>query len=227
MFKSNGCFWMSFEDFHKHFYDITISKIRAGWSDSRYSSFFYDYSIQAEVYKITIANEGIHDFEIELFATGRKNQIFDRNDSVEIDLCLVICKMNNITKELTCVGFEHNVEYYINLSVKLEPATYIIFATSFKAVSLLVNDDEFDHPNYFTYNIVFHCQSPFNVSKTFLHSEIVADLFYSVSLISDRIKYELNEDVRKIVISRSCCHGILIENLSKNYAVKIRYENTI
>ena len=215
---------MSFEDFYRHFYDITISKIRAGWSESRHSSFFYDYSIQAEVYKITIADEGIHDFEVELFATGRKNQLFDRNDSVEIDLCLVICRVNNSTNDLTCVGFEHNVEYYINLSAKLKPATYIIFATSLKAVSSLVNDDEFEHPNYYTYNIVFHCQSSFNVSKTFLPSEIVADLFYSVSLISDRIKYELNEDVRKIVISRSCVHCILIENLSKNYAVKIRFK---
>ena len=37
--KNDGCFWISFEDVLKYFYDITISKIRTDWTESRHSSF--------------------------------------------------------------------------------------------------------------------------------------------------------------------------------------------
>ena len=171
---------------------------------------------------ITIAHEGISEFEIELFATGRKNQLFDRNDPVEIDLCLIICKVNGPVNDLTCIAFEHNVEYFTNLSAKLLRGTYIIYATSLKAVSTLLNEDtDFDDPNYFSYNIVFHCQSEFKLNRTFLPANIVSDLFFSASITSDRVKYELNNDVRKTVISRSCIHAIIVENLSANSAVKV------
>jgi len=126
----------------KYFYDITICKVRADWTESRQSSYFYDYSSGAEVYMITLTQPGVHQFEIELFATGRKTQVFDRNADPNIDLCLVLCKVNDPTGGgisapggLTCIGFEHSVEYYITLSASLPPGYYLVFATSIKALS--------------------------------------------------------------------------------------------
>jgi hypothetical protein len=247
--KNDGCFWISFDDVLKYFYDITISKIRTDWTESRHSSFFYDYSSQAEVYMITVAQPGLSEFEIELFATGRKNQMFDRNADPDIDLCLIICRINDPTaggvNGLTCVAFEHSVEYYINLSASLTPGTYIVFATSIKGISACLKDlprDDLNNnnnnnninnsninnsssnnnePNYYSYNIVFHCQSSFTLNRTLLPADIVSDLFYSVGLTSNRVKYELNGNVRTIVISRSCVHAVIVENLSTNYCIKV------
>lgn len=222
----------------KYFYDITICKVRANWTESRHSSFFYDYSNQAEVYMINVTQPGVYELEIELFATGRKHQGFDRNTDPEIDLCVIISKVEPSSQqsgssgmELTCVAFEHSVEYYINLSASLSAGTYMIFATSIKAISSHLRDlskepnGQSQHsadPNFYSYNIVFHCQATFSLNRSIVPSEIIADIFYSVAKISSRVKYELNGNVRTTIISRSCTHAILVENLSPNYCVQVK-----
>lgn len=57
-----------------------------------------------------------------------KKKIFDRNADPDIDLCLVLCKVQdpvNLTG-LTCVAFEHSVEYYITLSATVSTGTYMV-----------------------------------------------------------------------------------------------------
>ncbi len=136
----------------KYFYDITICKVRADWTESRQSSYFYDYSSGTEVYMITLTQPGLHQFEIELFATGRKTKVFDRNADPNIDLCLVLCKVNDPSGSisgpggLTCIGFEHSVEYYITLSASLPPGYYLVFATSIKALSSQLSETMMTKP---------------------------------------------------------------------------------
>lgn len=201
--------------------------MRANWTESRHSSFFYDYSNQAEVYMINVTQPGVYELEIELFATGRKHQGFDRNSDPEIDLCLIITKVENQngSMDLTCIAFEHSVEYYINLSASLTSGTYMVFATSIKAISSHLRDvtkDQYNDPNFYSYNIVFHCQSTFSLNRSIVPSEIISDIFYSVAKISNRVKYELNGNVRTTIISRSCTHAIMVENLSPNYCVQVK-----
>jgi hypothetical protein len=217
----------------KYFYDITICKVRADWTESRQSSFFYDYSSGCEVYAIQVTHPGIHQFEIELFATGRKNQMFDRNADPSVDLCLILCKVNNDTnkngqntKKLTCIAYEHSVEYYITLSALLTPGNYIVFATSIKALSSQFSDSQSPEPNYFTYNIIFHGETTFVLNRTILPQEIVADIFYSVALKLNNVKYELNGAVRTYIISGTCTHGIFVENLSPNFCIKTQLDIT-
>ena len=224
--NNDGCFWISFQDVLKYFYDITICKVRANWTESRQSSYFYDYSYQAEVFMISITEPGVHEFEIELFANGRKSRLFDRNADPDIDLCLVICRVNDPVKltELTCLEFEHSVEYYINLQTSLTPGYYIVFATSIKAISSLYEtskESDFYEHDYYSYNIVFHCQSTFSLNRTLLPANIVSDIFYSVALKSNKVKYDLNGNVRTIIISGSCTHAIFVENLSNQYSIKV------
>lgn len=188
---------------------------------------------------ITVQQPGVHQFEIELFATGRKNKIFDRNADPDIDLCLILCKVNDPTNKtgLTCVAFEHSVEYYITLSATLSTGNYMVFATSIKAISSLANEKLFDkensngaepqqQQNYFTYNAIFHGQTTFILNRTILSAEIISDIFYSVALTSNRIKYDLNGAVRSFIIAGSCTHGILIENLSRNFHVKVELDTS-
>lgn len=143
---------------------------------------------------------GEHQFEIELFATGRKFQEFDRNADPDIDLCLVVCRVDDpqTGKGLTCIAFEHNVEYFINLSARLSAGYYFIFATSIRAVAKLgeqaaVNATaEFKQstPNYHSYNLVIHGQSNFVLNQAVLPPEIGADIFYSVAKFSDKVRYD-------------------------------------
>lgn len=228
MLNNDGCFWISFNDVLKYFYDITICKVRADWTESRQSSLFYDYSYGAEVYMITITQPGIHQFEIELFATGRKNEMFDRNADPNIDLCLVLCKVNDPVNNtgITCIGFEHSVEYYITLSASLTPGYYMVFATSIKALSSQISEKTSvgSDDNYFSYNIIFHGQSTFGLNRSLLPPDIISDMFYSVALKTNKVKYELNGLVRSYVITGSCTHGILIENLSPNYCIRIQLD---
>ena len=231
--RDDGCFWISFEDVLKYFYDITICKVRANWTESRQSSYFYDYSSAAEVYILTVTQPGTHEFEIELFATGRKNQGFDRNADPDIDLCLVICRVNDPAKGtgLTCVAFEHSVEYYITLSASLTPGYYMVFATSIRAISpeSLKNPNPTDNPgppNYYTYNLIFHGESSFALNRTRLPPEIVSDIFYSVAVKENKVKYEFNGFVRTYVISGSCTHAIVVENASPNFTIKTQLNTT-
>jgi hypothetical protein len=194
---------------------------------------------------ITLTQPGLHQFEIELFATGRKNEVFDRNADPNIDLCLVLCKVNDpssISSGLTCIGFEHSVEYYITLSASLPPGYYMVFATSIKALSSQLNETKHqqqqsdkqlptfsetstDHSlNYFSYNIIFHGQSTFGLNRTLLAPDVISDIFYSVALKMNKVKYELNGTVRSFVITGSCTHGIFIENLSPTYCIRIQLD---
>ncbi len=215
----------------KYFYDITICKVRADWTESRQSSYFYDYSYGAEVYMITITQPGVHQFEIELFSSGRKYSIFDRNADPDIDLCLVICKVNDPSSNtgLTCIAFEHSVEYYITLSASLSSGHYMVFATSIKAISSEFNErvaNNQTEPNYYSYNIIFHGQSSFTLNRTLLAYDIVSDIFYSVAVKLNKVKYELGGMIRTFVISGSCTHGIFIENLSPNICIKAQLDIT-
>ena len=71
--KNDGCFWISYEDLLKYFYDISICKIRSDWFESRHSSaYFYNYLDGAHVFVLHVVQPGEHQFEVELFATGRK-----------------------------------------------------------------------------------------------------------------------------------------------------------
>jgi hypothetical protein len=195
--KNDGCFWISFKDVLKYFYDITICKVRANWTESRHSSFFYDYSHGTEVYVITVSEAGTHEFEVELFSTGRRNEGFDRNADPNIDLCLIICRVTDPQQGtgLTCLAFAHSVEYYITLTASLTPGYYMIFATSIKAISPQQNISSPDKkgaepgPNYFSYNIIFHCQTKFSLNRTMLPADIVADFFYSVAVKQNKVLF--------------------------------------
>ena len=205
---------------------------------------------------ITLTQPGLHQFEIELFATGRRNDVFDRNSDPNIDLCLVLCKVNDptsISSGLTCIGFEHSVEYYITLSASLTPGYYLVFATSIKALSSQLletkqqnrfsaasdkqpqqqqqptqseSSSSADSPplNHYSYNIIFHGQSTFGLNRTLLAPDIISDIFYSVALKMNKVKYELNGAVRSFVITGSCTHGIFIENLSPTYCIRIQLD---
>lgn len=178
---------------------------------------------------ITVNQPGVHQFEIELFATGRRNQVFDRNDDPDIDLCLVLCKVNNPSNNsgLSCIAFEHSVEYYITLSASLTPGNYMVFATSIKAISLQNNEKNFNKDaenNHFTYNIIFHGQTSFVLNRAVLATEIITDIFYSVALKENRVKQELNGMVRTYIIAGTCTHGIFIENLSQSNTVKVQLD---
>lgn len=205
--------------------------MRADWTESRQSSYFYDYSYGAEVYMITVNQAGNHQFEIELFATGRKNQVFDRNDDPDIDLCLVLCKVDDPINNsgLTCIAFEHSVEYYITLSASLAPGNYMVFATSIKSISFQngekTSSKEAEN-NHFTYNIIFHGQTTFVLNRAVLAKQIISDIFYSVALKENRVKQELNGMVKTYIIAGSCTHGIIVENLHKSNCVKVQLDTT-
>lgn len=156
----------------------------------------------------------MHEFEIELFSTGFYNHEFDRNADPSADLCLIVCRVDNndFVNGLTCLTFEHSVEYYITASANLSPGHYIIYATSIKAISPLNNRSK--TADYATYNIVFHGRCPFTINRSRLSSEAVAEIFFSVAKMQKNCKDELNGQVRSYVIHGSCTHGIFIENLS-------------
>jgi hypothetical protein len=116
--KKDGTFWISYQDLLKYFYDITVCKVRSDWLESRQSSYFYDFSSSAQVHLLTVTQAGLHHFEIELFSTGTKYKMYDRNDDPDIDLCLVLCSVDDPENGngLRCIAFEHNVEYFITIS---------------------------------------------------------------------------------------------------------------
>lgn len=107
---------------------------------------------------------------------------------------------------MQCVAFEHNVEYFINLSARLSAGYYYVYATSIRAVAVLGaqaqanSQAEFKHstPDYHSYNLVIHGQSNFVLNQAVLPPETVADVFYSVAKFSDKIRYRTH--IRFIVI---------------------------
>jgi hypothetical protein len=199
-------FWISFQDLLKYFYDITVCKVRSDWLESRQSSYFFDFSTSAQVHLLTVTQSGLHHFEIELFSTGTKYKMYDRNDDPDIDLCLVLCSVDDPENGngLRCIAFEHNVEYFITISASLTPGNYLIFATSFKAirnVSLTTyTDSQINDPDYYTYNLVLHGQGHFLINNKTYPAEIVSDIFYSVALYKNKIKHDLNNSVRSLII---------------------------
>ena len=132
----DGSFWISFEHVLEYFYDLTVCKVRPDWLESRQSSYFFDFAQNAQIHLLTVTEPGLHHFEIEIFSTGTKYKIYDRNSDPDIDLCLVLCSVDDpeTGAGLKCIEFEHNVEYFITLSAALTPGYYFIFATSFKAI---------------------------------------------------------------------------------------------
>lgn len=226
--KNDGCFWISFQDLLKYFYDISICKVRADWFESRHSSFFYNYLDGAQIFILNIVQPGEHQFEIELFSTGTKFNSFDRNADPDIDLCLIVCKVDDpVTgKGLTCIAFEHNVEYFINLSAKLSPGYYFIFATSIKAISLLAEEKVANchELNYHSYNLVIHGQSNFFLNQSVFPPELVSDIFYSIGKYSNKIRYELNGQLKTLIIPSSCTHAIILENLSTTQFIKVNLD---
>ncbi|RNA30610.1 calpain-D-like isoform X1 [Brachionus plicatilis] len=223
--KNDGCFWISFEDLLKYFYDISICKVRTDWFESRHSSYFYDYSDGVQVFLINVQDSNENQFEFELFSTGRKNEGFDRNDEPDIDLCLIVCRLNESAEGggLTCVAYEHNVEYFINLSCKLKRGYYIIFATSIKAISNLLEEKNLkpEDPNFYTYNLVIHGECRFSLNQTGLASESIADIFFSVAKKANKTRVELDGDLLTSIIPGSCTHGVVVENLSKDKFINV------
>jgi len=220
---NEGTFWIPYEYVLKYFYDITVCKVRSDWFESRQSSFFYDYSHNAQVYMINVLQPGTHQFEIELFSTGRKYEQFDRNADPNIDLCLILCQVTD--SGLVCVAYEHNVEYFITMSAALTSGKYMLFATSMRAISNLCSEPSTtSDPNYYTYNLVVHGQSNFYLNQTIYDSHIVSDLFYSVALKLNNVKYDLNNIVRTMVVRSSCAHALIIENLSYNQTLMLRFD---
>jgi hypothetical protein len=225
---------MPYEDLLKYFYDITICKVRTNWFESRQSSYFYDFSSGAQVYFISIREDdqqnqfglGEYEFEIELFATGRKEKTFDRNDDPEIDLCLILCKIDGTqNNNLQCVAFVHDIEYFISISKKLSAGNYVLYATSFRAISNLVNEkNKYNDPNFYSYNLILHGECNFNLSQTILSANKVSDMFYSVAKKQNNFKYELNNTVRTMNITTNSTHSILVENLSPESAIKINLD---
>jgi hypothetical protein len=163
------------------------------------------------------------------FLQEQKSIFFNRNADPSIDLCLILCKVNEIkgkSKKLTCIAYEHSVEYYITLSALLTPGNYIAFATSIKAISTQHKESDLEQSTFFTYNIIFHGETSFVLNRTVLAPETISDIFYSVALKLNNVKYELNGTVRTYIISGACTHGIIVENLSSTYSIKIQLDIT-
>jgi calpain-15 len=230
--SKDGSFWISFEHLLEYFYDLTVCKVRPDWLESRQSSYFYDFSQNCQIHLLTVTEPGVHHFEIELFATGTKYKIYDRNADPDIDLCLILCKVDDpVTGAgLKCVEFEHNVEYFITMSAALTRGYYFIFVTSFKAIRNinLVNKKQATSnsshtldPDLFTYNLVLHGLSSFKIKNTLMPKEFISQLFYQVAVKQDKVKYDLNNNYRSYVISGGCTHGYIIENLSSTHSIKI------
>lgn len=197
-----------------------MCKVRANWFESRKSSYFYDYYYGTEVFTLAVFEQG--EFEVELFSTGRKYFGFDRNADPEIDLCIVICSIADPSTGtgLTCVAFEHNVEYFTNLTAKLEPGYYIIFVTSIRAALNIAYEDQSD-PNYYSYNLAVHGSSNFTLNEYVYPSEMVADIFNSVAVFKNKSKLELSNNLRSSTIQGPCTHAIMVENLSMYYTIKV------
>ena len=228
--SKDGSFWISFEHVLEYFYDLTVCKVRPDWLEARQSSYFYDFSQNCQIHLLTVKEPGVHHFEIELFATGTKYRIYDRNADPDIDLCLILCKVDDPATGagLKCIEFEHNVEYFITLSSALAAGHYYIFATSFKAIRNLnlynkkspSNSYTLD-PDLYSYNLVLHGLAAFRIKNITMPKEFVSQFFYQVALKQDKVKYDLNNNYRSYVVSGGCTHGYIIENLSKTHSIKI------
>ena len=214
---------MPFEKLLKYFSDITICKIRPTWCQSRYASFFYDYSNRIESYMIEVTQPGLHEIELELFTNGRVNECFDRTADPEIDLCLIICKWSQ--SGLECVAYEQKCDVYINLSATLTCGRYTVFATSIKAISIYHKEKQtLAETNWFSYNLVFHSQQPVLINPIQQSSGMVSDLFFSVARLSQQVKYYLNESVRVTMIAANSCYAILVENLNRLECVQVKLD---
>ena len=230
--NNDGCFWITFQDLLKYFYDITICKANdVHLIESRQSSYFYDQSKYAHIYTFSI-NESLdkwHSFDLELFSTGKKSALFDRNDDPDIDLCLILCKVDNFLtySNMTCIAFEHNVEYFVSLTAQLGNGNYIAYATSFKALKNISHEvGKNNNIDYYTYNLVAHCSANFVFSSTMAPNHLIADFFYAAAVKANRIKHDLDSMMRTLVLSGSSNHGVIVENLSYDSTILIDLDSS-
>lgn len=108
------------------------------------------------------------------------------------------------------------------MSATLTPGYYLVYATSIKAISAFAEETKNSpNQNLFSYNMVIHGQSRFSFNKFTLPSENISDIFYSAAKKSNKIRYELNGNLRTLIIPGSCTHGIIVENLSNYYFIKV------
>lgn len=221
----NGSFWISFNDILKYFHSITICKARSDMIEYRFSSSFYDYLQGAEVYALEVYETG--QFEIQLFSTERKYTGFDRNKDSDVDLCLVVCKLNN-PKDITSlsyVAFEQDIKYYLNCSLNLAPGYYHILPTSLKGLKDYDYYTSKTDPNYQTFNIVVQGSSDYSLKSTILPPESVADMFSTVAIYQNQYSYYLDNNVLVYQLYNALSFGVCVENLS-NRTVKLKTDLT-
>ena len=160
---------------------------------------------------------------MELFATGRKFADFDRNADPEIDLCMTLCRVDAASGEMECVAFIHEIEYFVSISRKLKAGSrYLIFATSFRAISRLIAEQaNHANPNFFTYNLVVHGQANFSLDQTVVSAVKAADIFYSVAKAQGNVKRELENSMRTLTVTSNSIHFVFVENLSSCARIKL------
>lgn len=186
---------------------------------SRNSSIFYNFYTGAEVFSLTVFQQGF--FDIELFSTWRKYSRTERNRDPGVDLMLVICVPDESGSGLKCIAFKHDSKYFTALSLSLSAGYYIIYAISLQGARVF---DNFHDSNYFTYNLVVHGQSNYNVNRYNLPPESISDMFCSLGVYKNQIKYEVNDNIRTYVVHTMCCYAIIVENLSSTNLAKINID---
>lgn len=222
--KNDGTFWISFEDILRDFNNISVCKIRTDMIEIRQSSVFYDFSYGAEVYAMSVYEQG--QFEIELFSVCRKNDTFDRNAPQEIDLCIIICSLNDNASNLKCIAFEQDVKYYATLSIVLEPGYYFVYVTSLKGVRNEISSECKKNDDLYSYNLVIHADCNYFVNQYTLPAQNISDIFFSVADFFGRVRFDINNKIRTSVIQTTYSYAVLVENLSPNLTAKINIDMT-
>ena len=217
--QSSGTFWIEFKDFLHYFTDLTICKTRPTWMNYRFSSNFQDFSNYVECYKFEVNQPDLNKIDIELFYDGKNNELFDRDAEVEIDLFLILCKID--VYGLTCIKYKQKLKDYITFDAPLECGHYIVFVTSMKAI--MENENEQCCRNIYKYNIVFHTPKEIHITKIMQKADVVSDFLYTITLKENKFKrcHATFKDIRFTDLSNLCSHGILAENNSLTNCVDI------
>lgn len=211
---SKGTFWIRFEELLKYFSEITICKTRPHWKALRLSSVFYNYSEEVECFTINVNKPGEFKIDIELFADGRTFDRFDRTTDPIIDLCLIICKIEE--DELKCIEFSHDIQSYISFETVLTQGKYILFATSLKAI--ILSKRENSNKNLFKYNLIIHSQETLDIKKVTKSAEIVSEFFFSfIDFSAFQSKINIRGDFKVTNLITRTLNCIMVENKSNKY----------